>query len=237
MWSRLCRSLHFILLAGFAAGLLGSCAMPSREERRSAIVQNRAIALAKIYGLQDVRTAIPDIAVDLRYSSSQNVARRPLYPANMPCLLRTSTVERLRKAQATLRSQGYGLRIWDAWRPTEVQERLYSAGGYTGMFLDPRVGWSRHCGGVSIDATLVDSHGIEQRMPTYFDDSLSRASTQYRGNDPVVARNLNILHSAMKSAGLVPLTDEWWHFDDIDHLHTPIEVITGIQLGIYSPQR
>ena len=215
-------------------GFLASC-QSAQEDRRSAIVPSRAINKAASHGLVDVRLAVPGIAVDLKYGSSRNVTGRPLYPGNMPCLLRAGTVERLREAQSLLKTQGYGLRIWDAWRPPEVQEQLYSAGGSTGMFLDPKVGWSRHCGGVSVDATLVDTRGVEQRMPTTFDEDFANAGTEYRGNDPVIARNLKILHDAMRQAGLLPLGEEWWHFDDRDFLYTPISVIKGSDLGLFAP--
>lgn len=201
-------------------------------QRRSAIVPSSAIAKARRYGLVDVRTAIPDISVDLRYATAQNVTGRPLYPKNMPCLLRASTVERLKQAQSTLRSQGYGLRVWDAWRPPEAQQQLYHHGGSTGMFLDPRVGWSRHCGGISLDATLVDLEGRELPMPTYFDENLEKASSHALPQNPQVRQNLFILHQAMRDAGLKPLDAEWWHFDDVDFLYGSVPVISGASLGI-----
>lgn len=204
---------------------LMSCGTPGLENRS-------AVTKARQYGLINVRAAIPDISVDLRYGTRHNVAGRPVYPRSMPCLLFASTVERLKQAQAALRQQGYGLRIWDAWRPPEAQQVLCSHGGRTGMFLDPDSGWSRHCGGVSVDATLVDQEGREQRLPTYFDEDLGKASSSDRPDDPVVRRNLEILHQAMRDAGLIPLPGEWWHFDDEDFLRNPVPVITAANLGI-----
>ncbi len=215
----------------FALLLAGCQSAP--EQRRNAIVSSGSIALAARRGLVDVRAAIPDIIVDLRYATDQNITRRRLYPRNMPCLLRAGTVERLRVAQAALRAQGYGLRIWDAWRPPEVQQQLYQAGAATGMYLDPRVGWSRHCGGVSLDATLVDANGVEQRLPTAFDEDLTNAGTDYTGNNPLIRHNLQILHTAMREAGLLPLGAEWWHFDDRDYLYSPIQVIRGREIGLF----
>ena len=214
--------LVFVLLV---TALMNSCAMQLTGHRI-------AIAKAREHGLVDVRQAIPDISVDLRYATRHNVTGRPLYPRDMPCLLRASTVERLKEAQASLRAQGYGLLIWDAWRPSEAQEQLYSHGGGTGMFLDPKVGWSRHCGGVSLDATLVDAKGRELPMPTYFDENLDHAASDQTPSDPIVRRNLHILHSAMSAAGLLPLPSEWWHFDDADFLQNPVLVIRGKDLGI-----
>ncbi len=204
---------------------LMSCGTPGLESRN-------AIAKARQYGLIDVSAAIPDISVNLRYITRHNVAGHPVYPRSMPCLLFAPTVERLKQAQAALRLQGYGLRIWDAWRPPEAQQVLYSHGGRTGMFLDPGAGWSRHCGGVSVDATLVDLEGHEQRLPTYFDEDLEKASSVALPHDPVILRNLKILHQAMREAGLIPLPGEWWHFDDKDFIHDPVPVITAAKLGI-----
>ncbi len=192
----------------------------------------QTVKLAQQYGLVDVRQVVPDIVVDLRYTTGQNVTGQPIYPRRMPCLLLRPTAERLKRAQEALRAQGYGIKIWDAWRPSEAQKKLYSSGGRTGMFLNPKVGWSRHCGGVSLDATLVDAAGREQPMPTYFDENLAHAASSKTPADPVVRRNLALLHRAMRGAGLMPLPAEWWHFDDIDFLRAPVLVIRGSDLGV-----
>lgn len=218
------------LLTCLLAILLCACASKP-VERRSAEAPHSSIARAARYRLVDVRAEIPRIAIDLRYTTAKNVAGKPIYPPEMPCLLRNSTVQRLKRAQAELRSQGYGIRIWDAWRPPEAQVTLQRSDA-DGMFLAPKNGWSRHCAGVSLDATLVDKHGVEQRMPTYFDEDLQRATTTYTGNDPVVQRNLFILHRAMRRAGLIPLPREWWHFDDIDFLYKPQPIIFGHEIGL-----
>lgn len=194
------------------------------------------VELARHFDLADVRSAIPGISIDLRYGTADNVARRPLYPKGMPCLLRMETVEKLRTAQALLRAQGYGIRIWDAYRSPEVQEVLHQAGASTHMFLSPEtMGWSRHCGGIAVDATLVDVNNREQRMPTGFDAGLQNAASDYRGGDPEVAKNLQILQRAMKQAGFTQVTAEWWHFDDGDFVRNPQPIIYGRQLGLSIP--
>lgn len=217
-------------LACLLVTLLAACASKPAEWR-SAVVPHSAIDGAAKFDLVDVRAVVPDIAVDLRYGTARNVTNAPVYPPDMPCLLRASTVQRLRKAQDLLRAQGYGLRIWDAWRPPEAQV-LLSRRDSAGMFLAPKNGWSRHCAGISLDATLVDRNGVEQRMPTYFDEDLPRAQTTYNGTDPVVQRNLFILHGAMRRSGLIPLPGEWWHFDDIDFLYKPQPIVYGHKLGL-----
>ncbi len=218
------RRLHILLL--LAAMLCTSCA--SREERRSS-------ELARRFDLVDVRTEIPGIAVDLRYASQDNVTRRAIYPAHMPCLLRRSTAEKLRVAQNHLRALGYGLCIWDAYRPPEAQQALLRHDGSSGLFLSPQSGWSRHCAGIAVDVTLVDAKGHQQPMPSSFDASLEQANPVYGGDDPRVKKNLEILQKAMQQAGFDPLDTEWWHFDDAEFVSNPQPIIYGWELGIPAP--
>jgi len=227
------RSLRLILL-GFAA--FSSCAAPQHRRGTlfadSTLDAGRTLRLAKERGLVDVRKVIPGIDIDLRYATANNVTGQSIYPSHMPCLLRSETAKKLKQAQAILRAQGYGLRVWDAYRPPEAQETLHEAGGSTGMFLSPNAGWSRHCGGIAVDLTLIDARGREQRMPTGFDQDLAHASINYRGSDPVVKQNLQNLQAAMKQAGFIQLESEWWHFDDAEYLTDPQPVIYGWRIAL-----
>ncbi|MBX7206854.1 MAG: hypothetical protein K1X78_00965 [Verrucomicrobiaceae bacterium] len=222
------------LAAASAVAALAACSCSSRQiELRTALVPSRAAEMAAAHGLIDVRTFAPDIAVDLRYATPFNVARRPLYPPDMPCLLRTGTAVKLKKAQALLRAKGCGLRIWDAWRPPEVQLILVAEEGNTGLFMDPKSSWSRHCSGAAVDVTLIDSRGVEQEMPTYHDEGGPAASYQYTGHSAKVRRNLHLLQGAMFDAGFQLLDTEWWHFDDAGHYLSPPPVVFGSAVGIH----
>ena len=204
-------------------------------ERRSAIVPGSSAELARPYGLMDVRRYLPDVSVDLRYATWQNIAGQPLYPPDMPCMLRHSTVLKLKRVQERLRKQGYALRIWDAWRPPEVQLSLMQKAGNTGMFLNPKQGWSRHCSGVAVDVTLVDLEGREQRLPTSHDEASDRAYFQYSGDDPVVKHNLTVLQSAMEAEGFSTIPLEWWHFDDREWFYSPPPAVFAKQVGLTLP--
>lgn len=194
---------------------------------------DRTVQLARAFDLVDVRSVSPSISVDLRYSTAGNVARRPLYDKRLPCLLRRETAEKLRNAQTLLQAQGYGIRLWDAYRPPEVQEILAQVGASTRMFLSPETaGWSRHCGGIAVDVTLVDSQNRELRLPTGFDAGLKNAAADYRGPDAEIRRNLEILQAAMRQAGFTQVTAEWWHFDDGDFVQKPQPIVYGHQLAI-----
>lgn len=230
--------LHLPCACGLAL-LLAACASDSgstqrqpRHEHRTAIVPSQALELAAQNDLVDLRTLIPDLVVDLRYATDDNITRRPLYPADFPCLLRPSTAAKIQRAQAILRGKGYGLRIWDAWRPPEVQLMLYEKGGDSGLFLDPKAGWSRHCSGTAVDVSLVDADGREVSMPTHHDEGGEHTSYHYRGRNRTISQNLYRLQTAMVEAGMQILDTEWWHFDDADYMMSPMPIIFGHQLGI-----
>ncbi len=160
----------------------------------------------------EVTKVCPTILVELRYATDRNFTGRQIYPRKARCLLRRSVAERLCRAQAELRLRGRGLKIWDAYRPTWAHAMLWKAVPNPEFVAAPSSGGSWHSWGVSVDLTLVDLEGREQPMPTDFDDFTPAAKSEYRGGNPAIAANVQMLRTAMKNAGFKGLRDEWWHF-------------------------
>ena len=161
----------------------------------------------------DVKTIDRTIVVDLRYAGSNNVAHRSLYPAGMPAMVRASVGRRLAIAQQYLRDKGYGLKIWDAYRPQSAQEKLWQTTHNRSFVADPKEGrGSMHIRGAAVDATLVDSEGRDVPMPTDFDSFTPAAVLDYPGHDATVRANLKLLQKAMAHGGFYGLRTEWWHF-------------------------
>ncbi len=161
----------------------------------------------------DIAKVDSSIKVDLRYASDRNVARRPLYPPATSALVRASVAQRLVIAQKYLHEKGYGLKIWDAYRPHATQEALFRTMHNRSFVADPNEGvGSMHGRGVAVDATLVDATGADVPMPTDFDNFTPAALLQYAGTDPIVRSNLKLLQKAMAHGGFYGLRTEWWHF-------------------------
>lgn len=161
----------------------------------------------------DVRRFDATIVVDLRYASENNFIHRAIYPPSMPPLVRLSVAQRLAVAQKFLKARGFGLKIWDAYRPQDAQTQLWEAIRNHDFVADPKEGiGSMHTRGVAVDATLVDRSGKEVAMPTDFDNFTPAAMLSYQGTDPKVRFHLNILQKAMARAGFYGLRTEWWHF-------------------------
>jgi D-alanyl-D-alanine dipeptidase len=162
--------------------------------------------------LVDLATVDPTILVELRYATTRNIAGRALYPAGARCIVRRHVAEGLKAAQDWLRPRGYALKIWDGYRTPEAQLALWELSKNRSFVASPDNGHSLHTWGAAVDATLVDAAQKEARMPTDFDDFTAAAAMQYRGGDPVIARNLVLLQQAMARGGFVGMRTEWWHF-------------------------
>jgi D-alanyl-D-alanine dipeptidase len=135
-----------------------------------------------------------------------------LYPPGTPALVRASVAKRLVVAQEYLRKKGYGLKIWDAYRPQSAQEQLWRLTQNRSFVADPKEGRGMHVRGAAIDATLVDAEGRDVPMPTDFDSFTEAALLEYKGRDPIVRANLKLLQKAMAHGGFYGLRTEWWHF-------------------------
>ncbi len=161
----------------------------------------------------DIKRIDPTILVELRYAGSNNSIHRPLYPPGMPAMVRLSVAQRLAFAQKYLKAHGYRLKIWDAYRPKAVQEKLWAAIKNNDYVADPKEGiGSMHTRGTAVDLTLVNAAGRQVSMPTEFDKFTPAAMLYYQGSDPMIRSNLKLLQKAMARAGFYGLRTEWWHF-------------------------
>ncbi len=182
--------------------------------------------------LVNIKAVDASIEVDLRYAGKRNLAGRALYPKDMPAFVRPHVAAQLAKAQAILRQSGYGLKIWDAYRPQSAHAELWAYAPSGDYVADPNGGGSLHTCGVAVDVTLVTLRGREVAMPTDFDEFSPAAMLQYRGGDPDVRRNLYRLQNAMSQAGFYGMRHEWWHFVSKEWKgYAPIPEITVVSNG------
>lgn len=158
---------------------------------------------------------LPEIRVDLRYAGEDNFTGQVIYSFS-GAYLRYGTLEKLSAAQETLAEAGYGLLLWDAFRPTAAQFRLWEVCPDPAYVANPRRGFSSHSRGNTVDLTLVTPEGGAVEMPTGFDDFSPLADRDYSDVPETAAANARLLESAMTAAGFRPYQGEWWHFTDTD---------------------
>jgi zinc D-Ala-D-Ala dipeptidase len=167
--------------------------------------------------LVEIKAVVPSIVVELRYASPDNVTGRALYPTGTRAFILPSVAQQLSNAQKFLRQYGYGLKIWDAYRPKATQELLWQLTGKSEYIADPENGFgSTHSWGVSVDATLVDTWAQSVSMPTGFDEFTPAAMMYYQGSDPLVRAHLRLLQIAMAGNNFCGLRTEWWHFTTVE---------------------
>ena len=167
--------------------------------------------------LVDIRSVDPTIIVELRYAGRNNLVGYPLYPQGTSALARPEVASGLAAAQAFLRRYQFGLKIWDAYRPVTVQEKLWHASHNSDYVANPEIGvGSLHSWGVAVDATLVDTWNRPVRMPSDFDAFTPAAMWRYAGPHPDIRAHVHLLQVAMRNAGFWGLRTEWWHFTIAD---------------------
>lgn len=170
-----------------------------------------------------VRDYIPDIVVDLKYATNANFTGTVVYDFT-DVYLRYSTVIKLMQVQKELRQQGLRLKIWDAFRPLDAQQKLWNAKPDPAYVSNPQTGTNSHSRGHTLDVTLVNGEGKELEMPTGFDEFSPFADRDYSDCTDTAAENAMLLQELMEKHGFKGLQSEWWHFTE-DGKDYPIEQI------------
>ena len=158
----------------------------------------------------------PTIKLDIRYATTNNFLHRPVY-AQARAFLQRPAAEALARAQRTLNAKGYGIVVFDGYRPWSVTKIFWDSASAEQRRIkfvaDPREG-SRHNRGCAVDLSLVDlKTGTEVSMPSGYDEFSKRAFPDYAGGTPESRALRDLLRTAMEAEGFTVYQAEWWHFD------------------------
>lgn len=162
--------------------------------------------------LIDLEKFINGIVIDVRYATKNNFTGKVLYKTART-FLRLPAANALKKIQSELNKQGLGIKIFDAYRPYSVTEKLWEAFPDDRYAADPRKG-SRHNRGCAVDLTLINLRtGEELEMPTPYDDFTVKAHHAYNDLPENILNNRKLLKNIMEKHGFESITSEWWHYD------------------------
>jgi D-alanyl-D-alanine dipeptidase len=156
----------------------------------------------------------PSIKFDIRYASTNNFMGFPLYERPHAFLQRPAA-EALGRVARALRARGYGLLIYDAYRPWFVTRMFWDATPPKSRIFvaDPDQG-SRHNRGCAVDLTLYDLRtGAPQEMTSHYDEMSQRAYPDYVGGTSRQRWLRDLLRREMEKQGFNVYAQEWWHFD------------------------
>ena len=165
----------------------------------------------------------PTIKLDIRYATRNNFLGRPVYKQARAFLQRPAA-EALVRINQKLRKQGFGLVVFDGYRPWSVTKTFWDATPEDKKIFvaDPSKG-SRHNRGCAVDLSMFDlTTGKLVRMPSEYDEMTERAHINYECAPPEAKRLRGILRAAMESEGFAVYEPEWWHYDFKDWKEYPI---------------
>jgi D-alanyl-D-alanine dipeptidase len=164
--------------------------------------------------LVDVAKLDRQIRLDIRYATTDDFLSTPVYTSARAFLQRPAA-EALLRAHRDLLRQGYGLLIFDAYRPWYVTKIFWDATppDKHEFVADPAKG-SRHNRGCAVDLTLYDlKTGKEIEMTGVYDEMSERSYPNYAGGTAEQRAHRDLLRHAMEKEGFHVFDTEWWHFD------------------------
>lgn len=191
-----------LIVAGFGLSFLFA------QDSRSPDRNTREADLIELIKLDNT------FKLDIRYARSDNFVGRPVY-SEARAFLQRPAAEALLKVHKQLKNLGFGLVIFDGYRPWSVTKLFWEVtpDDKRKFVADPRNG-SRHNRGCAVDLSVYDL-GNERPlpMPSDFDDFSEKAHPDYRGGTSEERRNRDMLRKMMEAAGFTVNENEWWHFD------------------------
>lgn len=162
--------------------------------------------------LVDIQKAVPGVVLDIRYATKNNFMKQVMYPSAR-AFARKPVVEQLKKIQAALKKKGYGLKIYDAYRPYTITVAFYQKASDKNFVAHPKSG-SKHNRGCAVDLSIIDlKTGKDVPMPTPYDSFSKTAAANYQDLPPAIKENRDFLIRVMEQHGFRVMHNEWWHFD------------------------
>lgn len=202
---------------GLATVPLASC-VPTGPDKDVAFISagaGRTLSPQDPKRLLELVTLDPMIKLDMRYATTNNFTGNVLYDAARAFLVAPAAKALVRASKAA-QADGYGLTIYDAYRPWRITKKLWDAtpvGPKKEYVANPKRG-SKHNRGCAIDLTLHNlRNGQLVEMPTEFDDFSEKAHRNYMGASNTAISNRARLARYLEAEGFIGLSNEWWHFD------------------------
>jgi D-alanyl-D-alanine dipeptidase len=177
--------------------------------------------------LVEIVTLDRTIKLDVRYATANNLAKRAVYDEARAFLQRPAA-DALVRAHRALREHGYGLLIFDGYRPWRVTKLFWDVTPpeKREFVADPSKG-SKHNRGCAVDLSMYDLRtGREVEMPSAYDEMTQRAYPDYNGGSTDARQRRDLLRRVMEAEGFSVEPNEWWHFNYKDWREYPILDIT-----------
>jgi D-alanyl-D-alanine dipeptidase len=201
MASYLKSSILFCFLFGMVS--CKSQAISTAMEERITPINDTAFVNLKDYSR--------DFVYDMKYATADNFLKAKVYDCS-ECFLRLKTVKALIEANKTFVKKGYKIKVFDCYRPLDIQKKMWNIVSNPEYVANPAKG-SIHNRGGAVDITLVDCNGKELDMGTPFDFFGKEASHNYTELSQEIKGNRLLLKKIMTEANFNSFDSEWWHYN------------------------
>jgi D-alanyl-D-alanine dipeptidase len=154
------------------------------------------------------------LRTDVRYARADNFLGYPVYPMEKAFLQRP-VYESLLRAHRALARHGFGILVFDGYRPWSVTKLFYdrATDAQRAFLANPETG-SAHNRGCAVDCSLFElATGREVRMPSAFDEMNETAWADYAGGEAEARARRDLLIDAMHAERFKVIRIEWWHFN------------------------
>jgi len=158
----------------------------------------------------DIEKADSSIKLDIRYATENNFTKTIIYDCPK-CFLRPDVAKALVAVHKKLKAKGLGLKVFDCYRPSPYQQKLWDKVPNPNYVTPPKKG-SMHSRGAAVDLTIIDKNGKELDMGTPYDFFGEEAHHSYTKHTAKVNENRKLLKSTMEAAGFKSIRTEWWHY-------------------------
>jgi D-alanyl-D-alanine dipeptidase len=148
--------------------------------------------------------------LDIKYATTENFTGAVIYPCGR-FFLRPVAAHALIHVRDELQEHGYGLKLFDGYRPQSAQQKLWDKVPNKNYVAPPSTG-SMHSRGIAVDLTLADSKGNEMNMGTPYDFFGPEAHRDFTDLAPEILSRRKLLRRMMEKHGFQSIRTEWWHF-------------------------
>lgn len=176
--------------------------------------------------LVDLATLSESFVYEMRYATPDNFMGETLYDC-AKCLLQPEVAAALVEANDYFESLGYRIRIYDCYRPLDVQKKMWNKLPKLSYVGNPYGRGSIHNRGAAVDLTIETLEGCHVEMGTEFDHLGPAANIDNYNFPKEILNNRKLLWEGMRKFGFHPIRTEWWHFNfqknrSYDILNIPI---------------
>ena len=152
-----------------------------------------------------------DFVYDMKYATEDNFLKAKVYDC-AECYLRLKTVKALMKANAKFIKKGYKIKLYDCYRPLDIQKKMWAIVSNPTYVANPSKG-SIHNRGGAVDISLVDANGVGLDMGTPFDFFGIEASHNNKNFSKAILDNRQLLKKIMLQSDFQSFDSEWWHYN------------------------